>query len=414
MDQWVEKNGIDLGKNMRILFLTHRLPYAPNRGDRIRAFHLLRLLGSRHQVHVVSLVHDDEEESHLSDMKTLATSARAARVPKLRNHVNAIAALAGSRPLTHVLLASQALNTAIEDAVKETNPDLVLAYCTGAAEPVFRAPLDRIPCVLDLVDVDSQKWADLAGAQSGPMKWIYRREARVLRAFEHRFAQRARAVTVVSERERDVAEQSVGIPNVIVVPVGVDAGRWAPPAHATPLKRVVFTGVFNYAPNEQGALWFVSEVWPLVKRREPEAELMLVGMSPSGRVKALAQPGSIVVTGAVPDVRPYLWEASAAIAPLWLSRGTQTKVLEALAAGAPCVVTPAVRGGLPAAAQEACICRDDAATFADAVTALLRQPAAPHERAALCQSMQSLQWDDVLKPFLEIVERAAQSGSFKG
>jgi glycosyltransferase involved in cell wall biosynthesis len=246
------------------------------------------------------------------------------------------------------------------------------------------------------------------------MKWIYRREARLLRTFERRFNDRAPVVTVVSDREREIAEQSVGLSNVAVVEVGVDPVRWAPPDDVTRRQSVVFTGVFNYAPNEQGALWFASDVWPLVKQSEPDAVLTLVGMYPSRRIQNLAQPGSIVVTGAVPDVRPYLWKASAAIAPLWLSRGTQTKVLEALGAGVPCVVTPAVLEGLPASARGACISRDNTASFADAVIGLLRQPADAARRALMCESVKGLSWDHQLQPFLEIIEAAAESRPFKG
>ena len=391
---------------MRILFITHRLPYAPNRGDRTRAFHLLQVLASRHEVHVVSLVHDDEERQRVRDLTSRFASVRVAKVPMLRNRIAALASLAGRRPLTHVLLASPDLQQAIRESVEQATPDLVVAFCTGIGEAVLRPPLENVPCILDLVDVDSEKWADLANTQSAPMKWIYGREARLLRAFEQTAARRAAIVSVISERECDIAQREIGLSNAVVVPNGVDTARWAPPHDVVKRRRVVFTGVFNYAPNEQGALWFASEVWPLVKRSETDAVLSLVGMNPSRRVLALAQPGSVVVTGAVPDVRPYVWEAAAAVAPLWLARGTQNKVLEALAAGVTCVVTPAVLAGLPPSAQQACVSREDAAGFADAVIGLLQQPADGERQTAACQSVKDLSWEAQLAPFLELVETA--------
>jgi sugar transferase (PEP-CTERM/EpsH1 system associated) len=388
---------------VRILFLTHRLPYAPNRGDRIRAFHLLKLLSAHHEVHLVSLLHDDSEASHLGDLNGLAASVRGARVAVMRNRIAAASALLGDRPLTHVLLGSPDLEAAVRDAVAPAPPDVVLAYCTGIAHAAFRHPLASVPCILDMVDVDSQKWAELAETSVFPMKSVYRREARTLRAFERAAAQRAVATTVVSERERSLAEKVLGSP-VTSVPNGVDVNFWAPRFNFEVRPEVVFCGVFNYEPNERGAIWLASEVWPLVKRAIPDARLKLVGMNPSPRVQELASAGSVEVTGAVPDVRPHVWQAAAAAAPLWLARGTQNKVLEALAAGLPCVVTPPVLDGLPAQARDACVARSDAAGFAEALIPMLRHPAGANERAALRDRVKTLSWEAQLAPFLTLIE----------
>ena len=388
---------------MRILFLTHRLPYAPNRGDRIRAYHLLRLLARHHEVHLVSLVHDREEASHLSEAASMAASVRAASVPRLRNHVAAVATLPTQIPLTHALLSSPELLPAIRDSVAAAPPDVVLAYCTGVAGAVFKAPLRHLPCVLDMVDVDSQKWAELARSSSWPMNWIYRREMRTMRAFERQAMERAAVTTVVSDRERILLERFFSKP-ARTVPVGVDLDFWRRPADARTYPEIVFCAVFNYEPNELGAIWLTGKVWPLVRGRVPDAKLKLVGMNPSARIRALAVEGSIEVTGAVDDVRPHVWRASGAVAPLWVARGTQTKVLEALAGGLHCVVTPAVLEGLPVSAQSACITRHDAEGFAEAVIQLLEHPATGDGVRETAESVKGLGWDRQLHPFLEIFD----------
>jgi sugar transferase (PEP-CTERM/EpsH1 system associated) len=390
---------------LRILFLTHRLPYAPNRGDRTRAYFLLRFLARHHEVHLVSLVHDDAEHRHLADLTSVVASARAARVPWLRNHLSAAAALVTNRPLTHALLASAAMNRAIREAVAVAPPDVVLAFCTGVACEVFKPPLDVVPCVLDMVDVDSEKWAALSTSSSAPMSWIYRHEARTMRAFEQQAMDRAVVTTVVSEREQALAERVLGR-SATTVPVGVDLDRWRPPVDVVPGPDVVFCAVFNYEPNEDGAVWLASDVWPLVRRAVPGARLTLVGMHPTRRVQQLAND-SIQVTGAVDDVRPFLWRSSAAVAPLFLARGTQTKVLEALAAGVPCVVTPPVLEGLPSAARGACTCRDDVAGFAEGIVSHLLNPRSPEQQWAIRQSVNGLGWDTQLSPFLHLLEEAA-------
>src|SRR6478609_970857 len=143
----------------RILFLTHRLPYAPNRGDRIRAYHTLRALQPVADVHVVSLVHDDDEVSHVAAVEEIASSVRVARVPHWRNRLRAVPALLTSTPLTHVLLDSPDMTRHIGDVVAEGKIDLAYAFCSGIAHHVLRPPLAEVPLVVDMVDVDSGKWA---------------------------------------------------------------------------------------------------------------------------------------------------------------------------------------------------------------------------------------------------------------
>lgn len=391
---------------MRILLATHRLPYAPNRGDRTRAYHLIKLLASRHELHLVSLVHDQDERAQIDGLTSMVASVRGARVPVWRNRVRAMSSLAGARPLTHTLLASPEMESAIRATVDAAPPDLVIAYCTGVADILFRPPLQQVPAILDMVDVDSEKWSEMADRHRPPMRWIYQRELRTMRAFERTVMRRAAFITVVSERERELAERCGLGDRALTVPNGVAIDSWTPPSGIVPRQEVVFCGVFNYEPNEEGAIWLASAVWPLVKKEFPGAKLKLVGMHPSARIRALAAPGSIVVTGAVPDVRPHIWSASVAVAPLWLARGTQNKVLEAIAGGLHCVVTPAVLEGLPAPARGACTVAGDPKSFADAIARRLRDPHSEQERAHVRNAVVSLGWGSQLAPFLELVERA--------
>ena len=393
---------------MRILYLTHRLPYAPNRGDRVRAFHTLKLLAGRAEVELLSLVHDRGEAGQASVLLDLA-KVTVARVPKWQNRVRAAAALPTTRPLTEVLLDAPALARSVRDIVERGRPDVVLAYCSSMAR-VARLPLLRdIPMVLDLVDVDSQKWEDMAGCSSGPMRWIYRREARCLGAFEASVATSACATLVVNEREAAVARRLAPRANVQVVANGINVEYFRPPPRADRKPTVVFCGVMDYRPNEEGALWLALKVWPLVRARRPDATLALVGANPTARLRsACAAEDSIHVTGTVPDVRPFLWEAAAAVAPLRVARGVQNKVLEAVAAGLPAVITPQVAGGLPPSIMPACSVRETAGAFADAILELLALTGAEREERVGTTRLQSLAWGTTLEPLWEILTRAAR------
>jgi sugar transferase (PEP-CTERM/EpsH1 system associated) len=392
---------------VRILFLTHRLPYAPNRGDRIRAYHLVRLLARAHHVDVISLIHDEDEMAHVSDLKDVADTVTGLRVDRFRNLLSAARSLPRRQPLTHALLHSRHIATAFHRYVTATPPDVVVAYCTGMARYALEPPLDRFPFVLDMVDVDSEKWAELSQTTAAPRSWIFRRESVVLRAFEREAVARARTTIVVSERERVLLDRISPNARAIVIGNGVDVASFAAPSPPRSEPCVVFCGVFDYGPNEAGAVWMAREVWPLVTRAVPDARLLLVGMRPSRTVRACASDPAIRVTGAVPDVRPYLWNAAISVAPLWLARGVQNKVLEAIASGLPTVVTPPVYEGLPLPIRPACRVADNPRAFAETMTALLREPPDVRRRIAGCADLSSLTWNAALSPLLRVVEAAA-------
>ena len=390
---------------MRILFLTHRLPYAPNRGDRVRAYHLLHEMSHWAEVDLVSLVHDPDEASHIRDLRNVTTSITTAPVPRILNAVRAGLALPTRRPTTHTMLQAPGLGRAIESLVAGRSPDLVFVYCTGVAPLASLPSLKPIPFVLDMVDVDSAKWAALAQTAAPPLSWVYAREARLLRTFERDVTLRAASTFVVTEKEQNTLMSIAPGAPIDVIPNGVDASRFRrPESEETSTLSVVFCGVMNYEPNVAGVQWMAREVWPLVRRQVASAEFKIVGSHPTGAVRALAaSEAGIEVTGQVPDVRPYLWNAAVGVAPLLTARGIQNKVLEALAAALPVVVTPVVHEGLPSEVLGAVESAADAPAFAAAIVKLLRLT--PRDRRALAAraDLAALSWERrlaLLKPRL--------------
>jgi glycosyltransferase involved in cell wall biosynthesis len=164
----------------------------------------------------------------------------------------------------------------------------------------------------------------------------------------------------------------------------------------------------NYGPNEEAARWLATRVWPEVLRRRPDARLQLVGSSPTGSVRALASP-TIEVTGAVADVKPYLWNAAVATAPLLTARGVQNKVLEAVAAGLPTVVTRIFDNGLPHEIRSGCSVAGTPQEFADAIVSFLAMPPGERRRRAASADVASLSWTGRLAPFERILDEAAGS-----
>jgi sugar transferase (PEP-CTERM/EpsH1 system associated) len=395
---------------MRILFLTHRLPYAPDRGDRIRAFHILEMLRSRADVDLVSLVHSAAEAAQVDLARAMASSVTVVRTPTLHNYARAALALGSRLPLTHALLNAPDLVPALADVCARRPPDVVLAYCSGMAKFALQPPLAGLPLVLDLVDVDSRKWRDLSATTPPPLRWIYAREASCLGRFESYAIRHADATVVINDREAAVARTlSGGGGSICVASNGIDQRNFHPAAMPVSTARVIFCGVLDYRPNEDGALWLVRHVWPAVRASRPDAVLTLVGPNPTRRLRAAcASDPQIEITGRVPDVRERLWRSAVAVAPLHVARGMQNKVLEAVAAGLPTVVTSAVADGLPHGVLPACEIADNAPLFAARVIELLGLPPAARRARAGLASLDALTWTAVLEPLWSALELAAR------
>jgi glycosyltransferase involved in cell wall biosynthesis len=298
---------------------------------------------------------------------------------------------------------------AIDRAVAVFEPDVVLAYCSGMARFAMEKPLDRLPFVLDFVDVDSAKWAAFGRIASPARRWLYQREARTLSAFEAAAARRACAATVVTAREADALRLLCPDAPVHVVANGVDAAHLAPPDAPATAPEVVFTGVFNYGPNADGAVWFARNVWPIVCAAVPNAHLTLAGSSPRRDVLRLAASHrSIEVTGRV--------LTSVRISGDRPSRSRRFSRRAGVQQGArsggrrlPSVVTGAVRAGLPAEVLSACRLADTAGEFAAAVIDLLRLTPDARRALAVQARVAELTWPRCLAPLGDLLQAAAAS-----
>ena len=393
---------------MKILFLSQRLPFAPNRGDRTRAYYLLRELSRYAEVSLFSLIHDREEQDAIGRVP-FVTRIETAMVTPLRNRLKGAAQLVFSdRPLTHALLDAPDALPKLRRLFQQTDPDVIVALCSSMAKFALASPLSSRPLVVDFIDADSGKWRQLGERTTGPLGWIYSREARTLGAFEAVVCDRAFATFVVNDRERDTLKRAAPTADVGVVEVGVELDDFRPSGPPVESPNAIFCGVMDYEPNDEGVRWLLDRIWPIVKQARPDATFTVVGRSPSQNLlAAAAADASVTVTGAVPTVQPYLWRSAVSVAPLRLARGVQTKVLEALAAGLPVVVTEAVMSGLPEQVRGSCIAADDPEPFAQAILAQFAVPAAERRARAERAQLSSLSWQTRLARVEHIVRAAA-------
>ncbi len=242
---------------------------------------------------------------------------------------------------TEGLFWSKRLANVLSSWVDDTNYDLIVATCSSMAQYALLPKLKEIPTIVDLIDVDSQKWLDYGDKSRFPKRLLYRTEGFRLRRLEQKIVDHAKAVLLVNEREAELFRHVVPNQRTHAVCNGVDTDYFyrSTSAQNTNQLHCAFIGVLNYRPNEDGLKWFCQSVWPAIIKRYPNASFSIVGKSPSDEVVALGKMPGISIHANVPDVRPYLDQATVVVAPLQIARGTQNKVLEAMAMGKPVIAT---------------------------------------------------------------------------
>ncbi|MCE9552263.1 MAG: TIGR03087 family PEP-CTERM/XrtA system glycosyltransferase [Planctomycetes bacterium] len=393
---------VRLDNSPRILYLVHRVPYPPNRGDRIRSFHLLKFLSTLGKVDLATLA--DEPLSD-GDRQTLAESCnRVAIFPLagITRWLRAAAALASGNSATEGLFRSTPLHKTVKQWSREVQYDAVVVFCSSMAPYAMLPELKSARLLVDLVDVDSQKWLDYASTATFPRNRLYALEARRVRQLECQIVERADSVILTSPQEVETLQKFKPNDKTRSVTNGVDLDYFAPDVvtAATPGALCVFVGVLDYRANIDGLQWFCSEVWPEVRRRIPDATLQIIGRRPTPQVLRLAQIDGVQVIGEVSDVRPYALGAEISIAPLRVARGIQNKVLEAMAMGRPVVATPQALEGLNLVPGEHAIA---AGSVEDWVTALERLHRDATERRRLGDAARALviqrhAWESCLAP----------------
>ena len=387
-----------------LLYLVHRLPFPPNKGDKVRSYHLLKHLAARHRVFVGTFIDDPEDEAHVDTLRALCAGLHVTRLRPARARIVSLAGLLDGEALTLRYYRNGALQVWVRETARRERIDAVVVFSSSMAQYAEGLGL---PMLVDFVDVDSAKWTEYAARHRWPMSWVYRREGEQLLAYERAVAARSARSFFVTEKEaalfRSLAPESARTCEAMCN--GVDAAYFAPdslrPSPYEPDELpVVFTGAMDYWPNIDAVTWFATEILPKLRAKWPALRFQIVGRSPAPAVRALAGE-AVTVTGTVPDVRPYLQHAAVVVAPLRLARGIQNKILEAMAMGRPVVAARECAEAITARRDTELIDAADADAFVREVDALLRAPAraAAIGEAGRCRVQQDYSWDAHLCAF---------------
>ena len=395
-----------------ILFLAHRIPYPPNKGDKLRAYQVLNHWTKQHKVLLGCFIDDPADLEHRDLLRERCASTHFVRLhPKLAL-VRATAAFFTNEPLSLPYYRDRGLAAWVRRVMLTERPDCAFVFSSAMAQYLLGTGPRPLRLLVDFVDVDSEKWADYAATRTFPVQQIFRREARQLLRFDRSVAAKADASIFVSESEAELFRKRApeSREKILAIPNGVDTVYFSP-KNAGPKPNfsgspiIVFTGQMDYWPNVDAVVWFSDTVLPTLREKFPGATFYIVGAHPSATVRALSLRPGIVVTDAVPDVRPYVGHADVVVAPMRIGRGIQNKVLEGMAMARPVIVTPQALEGIDALPDIHLLLARDSDEFVVHVERIMdpafamRIGAAARERV-----LQSYNWADSLAKFDLLLE----------
>ena len=408
-----------------LLFLTQRIPYPPNKGEKIRTLQILRHLAARHRVHLGCLVDDPLDLEHVPTLQALCASTHCAPLDRRRAKLACLSGLLTGEALSVTFYRDRGLQAWVRRVLAEVRPEAIVVCSSNMAPYVLDEARPSVRrCIVDLMDVDSEKWRAYAEAGRGPMRWVHRREWRRVAALEARILRECDWSTFVSDAEAALMarlQPAGAAARIRAISNGVDHAYFDP-AHgfaapfATDRPNFTFTGVMDYPPNMDAVAWFADAVLPLIRARAPGACFHIVGSSPAPEVQALAQREGIFVTGRVPDVRPHVAHATAAVAPLRIARGIQNKVLEAMAMARPVVATSGALEGIAAAPGREVLLADAPEAFAEACLRAFADPAGAAAIGAAARAcvVSRYGWPEQLRGFDALLDPVLPEGREPG
>jgi polysaccharide biosynthesis protein PslH len=389
----------------KLLFLCHRIPFPPNKGDKIRSYHVLRHLAERHDLFVGTFVDDPADWAHAPKLEAMAAGTCIRNLHRTAAKVRSLKGLLTNEALTVTYYRDAALSAWTRNVVREHGIRKVVVASSAMAQFVPDEP--GLTRVIDFMDVDPDKWTQYSSTRRWPMSWIFRREGKKLLAYDRAHAARAHASLFCTPAEAQLfsslAPESAH--RVHSVLNGVDTDYFAPrldrpSPYSTDEQAIVFTGVMDYFPNVDATVWFARKVLPAIATMRPFARFYIVGMKPVPEILALGRDPRIVVTGAVDDVRPYLQHATVVVAPLRVARGIQNKILQSMAMGAAVVTSTGCLQSLSAISGQEIEAAETADQFAAVVVDLLgsdRRLALG--RAARARMLADYRWEHSLARF---------------
>ena len=392
---------------MKICVLAQRIPYPPNKGEKLRTFHQIEYMRQwGHEVTVLSFRHTADDDQHAAQLQEkLGVEVQLFDLGSLP--LRYARALLSGAPMSAGAFYSKSAVAALQQQATQAD---VLFLAASSLVPYVQPLAQKLPIMIDFMDVDSDKWRQYAEAESLSMRWVYQREMRLVRELERWGCENARACFLIAAEEVALFARNVSAAKPVhVLGNGMAFDSFYPPENVPSLAEplFLFTGVMDYKPNVDAVVWFVEHCWAGIKKVLPHARFVIAGMNPNRQVLALADEEGVEVTGFVDDILPYYHEAAVFVAPFRLARGVQNKVLQAAACGVPIVTTSMGAEGIAFSGEATMAIADSALAFSRACISAVQDATASRERAlrALAAIRQDYGWPQQLAPLKAALER---------
>ena len=399
-----------------ILFLSHRMPFPPDRGDKIRSHHVLKRLAGLAPVHVATFADDDRDIAEEVELAALARSYRLVRRVKPLVFAG-VESLLRRQPVSLPAFHSAELADYIARILRERPIGTIYVFSGQMGQYIPDDFAGEV--IFDFVDVDSAKFEAYAERDNGLRRWINAREGRLLAAEEVRLARRAGVSLLVSPEEAALFRARLPIEDRAACDVrtlrnGIDS-RYFDPAAVKPEPRLVdcdgprliFSGQMDYAPNIEAALRVIERLLPRIRELIPRTTFHVVGRNPAEELREHHGRNGVNVWGGVEDMRTWLSGADLALVPLEIARGVQNKVLEAMAMGLPVVLTSAAATGIGAQDGKHLVVADSDDDLVERTTALLSHPRQGWTLGLEARRfvVEELSWQATLAPLAAMVGR---------
>ncbi len=397
---------------MNILYVCHRFPYPPKRGGKIRPFNMIRhLTASGHQVTVCSLARSEQEAQEAQGIAPYCAAFEIGQVQEWAQMARMVVRLPITTPSSMGYFYSPVLARRIDELLASKTWDLIFVHCSSVAQYVSN--VRGIPKILDFGDMDSQKWLEYANYKPFPLSMGYRFEGMKMLAAEKRLARQFDLCTATTRAEWETLNGYGTGADTDWFPNGVDADFFCPLDESYDADTISFIGRMDYYPNQECMSRFCAEVWPLLRKVRPAMKLLIVGADPSPEMRKLGELPGVTVTGSVPDVRPFIRSSALMVAPLQIARGTQNKILEAMAMGVPVVTSAIAAGGVDAQSEEHFLVAQSAHEYAQAILRIADNPKERHRLAVAGRTrmLSNHAWAGSMRRLDGIIGRAIENFS---
>lgn len=401
---------------MHCLYLAQRIPYPPNKGEKLRSFHQINFLRKKGVEVTVAAPYEQPEE--LQYFTTLEQEFGCQTRSQLLSHklIRYASGLLGNTSLSEAHFYNAGLQQQIDDYLQNHDIDAIVCTASSMANYVFRSKAltniaKRPRLIMDFMDMDSHKWQQYANNAGLPMRWVYQREARLVERLENQVGNQFDACFFVAEPETALFKQQAKQPKAAILSIGngIDPTEFYPQTQPDAIEtpHLLFAGVMDYTPNVDAMLWFYKEVWPQILSSWPDATLTIAGMNPATSIARLGGIDNVTVTGFVDDILPYFHQSNIFVAPFRIARGIQNKILQAFACGLPVVSTSMGAEGIRCTPGDNIEVGDEPEEMFSAIQQLIKDPS--HYRSLQRNALNTIDahysWDGILAPLLDLIKR---------